>query len=693
MNRFSLLIIAFIFSVHTVHAQMPERAYITWDDFVQEYIEEQDDEEEQEPQFDAETIAWLEQLSQSPYQINRVGRSELLQLPFLNEMQVDSLISYRNAKRGILALGELQLIKGFDYFTRRYLSLFVRCDSTLLPTPLQLAQQRERNRVLPKFVQGKHEIETTLSIPLYQRAGYQKPQEPTNTNHYIGNSLRHVVRYRYNFKQQVKYGFTMEKDAGEPVGKQGFYPYDYLSAYVYMRPSGKPWSVVVGDYNLRGARGLLFGNSSFGARTLQLQQLRPTLITFKPHSSTEENHFFRGAAASYSRHQLSALLFVSYCKLDARFIKKTDTVQSMPSSGLHRTISEIVARRQQGCFTAGTSVAYSKPHWHIALNADIIHYQHVVYPRVSYYSTYYFRGKTTGNVSTNYYFRRHNFVMQGEVATDTHFNFAIDNALSYQWSRHWQSYAQHRQYSPRFVSILGKGVQQLGRVANEQGITVGTHYKSQLRFDVNAYIDLFRFPHATYGAKMQNSNGLEAVLQAQCNVGYDNRLLLRYAFKTRQYTFTQKKRTIAEYRNLHRLRLLYAINHRRYSVSTQFDGACSFRQSGKIEWGGMCSARASYVPTNRWQLKGFYALFFTESDDTRLYAYQPQLLHAYSFLSFANHGTSAVVQISYNILNNLQCSLRCQSIYYFNLDHISSRLDLIKSPFKNDVSVQIRWML
>ena len=125
MNRFSLLIIAFIFSVHTVHAQMPERAYITWDDFVQEYIEEQDDEEEQEPQFDAETIAWLEQLSQLPYQINRVGRSELLQLPFLNEMQVDSLISYRNAKRGILALGELQLIKGFDYFTRRYLSLFV----------------------------------------------------------------------------------------------------------------------------------------------------------------------------------------------------------------------------------------------------------------------------------------------------------------------------------------------------------------------------------------------------------------------------------------------------------------------------------------------------------------------------------------------------------------------------------------
>lgn len=60
---------------------------------------------------------------------------------------------------------------------------------------------------------------------------------------------------------------------------------------------------------------------------------------------------------------------------------------------------------------------------------------------------------------------------------------------------------------------------------------------------------------------------------------------------------------------------------------------------------------------------------------------------------FANHGTSAVVQISYNILKNLQCSLRCQSIYYFNLDHISSRLDLIKSPFKNDVSVQIRWML
>lgn len=164
MNRLFSFLISFMFSVCAVHAQMPTRSYITWDEFVQEYIGELSTEDE-EPQIDAETLEWLEHLAQSPYQINRVERSELLQLPFLKESQVDSLISYRNAKHGILSLGELQLIRDFDYFTRRYLSLFVRCDSTLLLTPIQIEQQRERNRVLPKLIHGKHEVETTLDLP------------------------------------------------------------------------------------------------------------------------------------------------------------------------------------------------------------------------------------------------------------------------------------------------------------------------------------------------------------------------------------------------------------------------------------------------------------------------------------------------------------------------------------------------
>lgn len=692
MNRLFSFLISFMFSVCAVHAQMPTRSYITWDEFVQEYIGELSTEDE-EPQIDAETLEWLEHLAQSPYQINRVERSELLQLPFLKESQVDSLISYRNAKHGILSLGELQLIRDFDYFTRRYLSLFVRCDSTLLLTPIQLEQQRERNRVLPKLIHGKHEVETTLDLPLYQRVGYQTPQKPTNANHYIGNALRHVLRYRYSYKRQIMYGFTMEKDAGEPVCKQGFYPYDYLSGYVYMRPSDKPWSFVVGDYNLRGARGLLFGNVTFGARSLQLQRLRPTLVTFKPHSSTEKSNFFRGIAASYTHRQVTTMLFASYRMLDARFKKASDTVQSMPSSGLHRTISEILARRQQGCFTAGTSVSYSQPHWHVALNADVVHYNNLVYPPVRYYNAHYFRGKTTGNVSTNYYVHHKKITLQGEIATDPHFHIATDHAFSYQWSRHWQSYVQHRQYSSRFVSIYGQGLQQAGRVANEQGVTLGTYYKPQGRFEVNAYVDLFRFPHPCYGAKYSNTKGLETMLQAQCAFNNATRMYLRYTFKNRQYTYTFKKHTYLEYRSVNRLRIAFDTNHRSYSFSTQLDGTCAYRQSGKTEWGGMYSARVSYVPATRWQLKGFYSLFFTDGYDARLYAYQPQLLHAHSFPSFAYHGTCAVVQVSYKILKNLQCSMRCVSVYYFNRATLSSRLDLINSPFKNDLSFQIRWII
>ena len=55
----------------------------------------------------------------------------------------------------------------------------------------------------------------------------------------------------------------MEKDAGEPVGKRGFYPYDYLSGYVLLRPREKNWSFALGDYNVWSGNGLLLGRRIF----------------------------------------------------------------------------------------------------------------------------------------------------------------------------------------------------------------------------------------------------------------------------------------------------------------------------------------------------------------------------------------------------------------------------------------------
>lgn len=128
-NLYVLLICFSLFQ--PLLAQWNNGAYMSWEEFLQEYIQREQTETDEVTS--ADDLLWLEHIAQHPMQINRVDRSDLQQLPFLSEPQIDSLLAYRKLRKGLLSLGELQFITGFDYFTRRYLSLFVRCDSLMQP--------------------------------------------------------------------------------------------------------------------------------------------------------------------------------------------------------------------------------------------------------------------------------------------------------------------------------------------------------------------------------------------------------------------------------------------------------------------------------------------------------------------------------------------------------------------------------
>ncbi len=688
MKRFHLLLTLLFAAFAPLFAQMPQTPFISWEEFMQEYVEESYAEEGRS--LDEEQLELLENIAASPLQINRTDKEELSQLPFLNETQIDSILSYRDKKHGFLSLGEMQLVQGMDYFTRRYLSLFVRCDSAALPSPEYLARIEEGNRVLPKLAKGKHTIETRLDVPLYKRAGYETPEKPTTTNYYTGNPLHHVVRYRYNYKREVGYGLTFEKDAGEPVAKQGFYPYDYISGYVLLKPRGKRWSMVLGDYNLHNSRGLLFGKQLFGGKEALLRNNSAPFAQFRAHTSAEETDFFRGAAGSYRFGDFTLTAFASYRKLDARLKANTDTAQTLLHTGLHRTLSEIAARRTLGCFTSGFFASYQRKRWGASLNGYYAHYDHRISPALRSYNAYYFRGRNTAAFSASYFATFRNWRITGEAAMDSKMHLATEHAVRFSPSRRWQSYAQVRLLSPRFVSPYGNALQQGSRTSNEQGIMIGTRILPSAKWELMAYVDAFRFPKPTYNAYQGGTNGMECSLQSICSVGDYWRILVRYRMKTKQYTFTQNDQKGLEYRTTHKLRLAAMLTRTRYELTAQLDGSYYACQTGKHSLGYMASARATWKPSARFNLRGFAAVFFTDDSYSRLYAYEPQLLHASGFPSFMYHGLRAVALTNWTVCKPLTLSLRYGATHYFNRSNISSRLDLIRSSWKNDISIQAR---
>lgn len=681
-----IVLLLFILAAQAGRAQMSDAPFLTWEEFAEEYL--QDDAREEDEAIDDEQVERLQELATQPLQLNRARREDLLELPFLSEAQVDSLLSLREKRNGFQGLGDLMFVRDLNYVERRYLSLFVRFDSLALPSAKEEALQKEWDRIGPKLWKGKNELETRLDLPLYRRAGYETPDEPSTTNYYVGNALHHILRYRYTFRREVAYGLTFEKDAGEPVAKQGFYPYDYISGYFALRPAGRRWNIVVGDFDVRVGQGLLFGRQSFGGRAQAMQRLRRPTSVYKEHTSADEANFFRGAAAAYTHGAWSVSGFLSYRKLDARI--DSDTVRSVLITGLHRRIVDIERRRVLGTFTAGAHVGYNRTTFGIGLDAYATHYAKVVTPEARTYNKYYFRGKTAAGAALNYYYTYDRFTFVGETALDKHFHFATTNTVAYEPVRRLRFALQVRWFQPQYVSLYGHAIAQSSRVSNEQGVLLSARWLPVERWELSGYADFFRFPKPTYTSLLDGAKGLELQGQAVGALGQRWKLLLRYRLKTKQQTVTSYE--LLEYRTLNKFRAAATWTQRKISLTLQGDASMALRQTGKRVFGWMGSARTAWKPSERFRLGAFAAVFFADDYDVRQYAYEPQLYRSYVSAAFFNHGAHASLVATYRPLDCLHLSLRLSSTHYFNKDEISSGLDLISSSWKNDCTLQIRWL-
>lgn len=677
-TRFSLVVTAFC--IHLCAAAQVDignrETYITWDDFMAEYTGDE------EAGIDDETIDLLERIHSSPININTASRQQLLSLPFISAEQADSLLSYRNKKRMFRSLGELMFFKNLDYNDRRYLSLFVYAGDTL---------RNGQKLSLSHFLDGKHEVETRLDIPLYRRAGYKtysKEELVDNPNKiYLGNALSNVVRYRYNYGRRLTYGLTLQKDAGEPFANRNSYPYSYSSAYFHYRPLSGEYAIWIGDYDLGLSEGLLFSNSFYMGKTQIGESFGKSGLRIRPHTSTDEWRFFRGAAFSYYMKNWNFSAFASYRNIGGTI--KNDTITSLKTDGLYRTLSEINRKNNTSTFLGGAYSSYPGGNWQVGVGGYFSSFSHTVWSSPRAYNRYYFRGRTAAGLSADYLIDLRKWKIQGEMALDKGLHYAMVHKLKYV-ARSWLNlFLQTRAFSPRFVSIWGKTLQANSRVQNEYGALVGGKANVWSNCELLAYVDFFRLPKASYRAYAP-SQGMETFLQATKGLRRGWSLMARYSMKTREQNISGHSGFL-EYVSTHKLRFSASSSTDRLSLSAALDATIATKQTAKAEFGGMVSMRAKAKISERLDLHAFYSLFLTDGYSSRLYAYEPQLLYAGSFPSFYDRGTRVVLQARWEIIDGLFLAGRYGFLKYFNRQSISSGLQKIDSSMKNDLSLQLIW--
>ena len=625
----------------------------------------------------------LAQFAKDRINLNTAGHEQLSLLRVLSPIQINSLLNYRQLLGNLINIYELQAIPGWDVETIQKILPFV----TIAQSQNFIQNFRDR------LHNGDHSLLLRGTRIMEEQRGFIKD---TTRNYYLGSPNRIMMRYRYNFKNLLQYGITGEKDAGEEFfkghQKQGF---DFYSAHLFIRNVGIIKALAIGDYTVNLGQGLTnWMNMAFkkGPDVLAIKRQAPTI---RPYTSIGEIFFFRGAAVTIGKKNWEATLFGSYKKTDANLVADTseaeDFISSFLTSGFHRTKSEVADKGIQKQLAFGGNVKYNYKGLRTSLNA--IHYQ-LEFPmqkRPDPYNFYALSGKSFGNYSFDYGYTYKNFHVFGELATTEKGYKALVSGLMMSTARIADLSLFYRNISPGYQGMYTSAFTENTFPTNERGLFAGLALRPNVAFTITGYADLFTFPWLKFGVNAPSA-GTEYLAQFTYKPNKILEIYTRFRSETKSRNFNDG--------NLPSHAVLpFNRKNWRSQISYKVNTAITLRSRVELMWydkngpteeaGFLLYGDFIYKPMMA-KLSCNIRLGYFETDgyNSRLYAYENDVLYSYSIPVLYGNGYRYYLNLNYDISKKLALWTRIARTNYLDRNTIGSGLDRINGKHRTELKLQ-----
>ena len=643
--------------------------------------------DETSEEYGEETFELLSDLAEHPLNLNQTSRTQLEQLPFLSSQQVEELVAYMDRYRPLRSLSELQMIESLDRDTRRLLTHFVIIGDTLVP------QQTVKSVLSHLFQDGHATAMATLRQPFYKRKG--------DDGKYLGYPQRHDLRLQFASRDQLKFGLTAAQDAGEPFfSNRNTLGYDHYSYYFQLRRMGRVEELNLGMYRVQLGMGLVMNSAFYLGKLASLQSLGRSTHALSAYTSRSMADYLQGAAATvrlFSDWRLTA--FASWRPIDAT-LNSDGTVRTIDTDGYHRTETEMEKKNNTHETDMGFSLSWAPSHpafsSHISLNGVYTSFDRFLVPYIKTtssaqsYRRYYPEGASFFNASLDYGLTSARFAFSGETALNREGALAAIHTASLRATDQLSLMLLHRYYDKRYTSCHARSFSEGGYTQNEHGLYLGANWRPSRKFLLQGYADYAHFPFLRYRVSAP-SDALDAFLLARTyyNIGT---LEARYRFRIRQRDNSEHTQVIN--RNEHRARIRFscpvissdAAGAASLTLQTQIDGVLvnSHEQNSR---GVMASQQASFRYRGL-RLQGYFGWFRSDDYDSRLYQYEPSVLHEFSSPAFYGHG------IRYSLMaradwGRLTFLAKIGTTDYFDRAVISSGLQQIDGSSQTDLLLQV----
>ncbi len=634
----------------------------------------------------------LTQYIQKPLNLNNASRETLDELGLLNDIQINNLIEHivRNGK--LMSIYELQTIDGFDVQTIRTIAPYVTVSSDI---------DNAKFSIRDMFKYGKNDLFLRYQQTLEEQVGYAPSDSTTSENsRFAGSPQRLYMRYRFQYSNHVSWGVTAEKDQGEEFfkgsQKRGF---DFYSAHLFLKNIGHLKALAVGDFQAQFGQGLTFWSGLAFGKTADGTSMKRNATGLKAYTGADENLFLRGVGTTWQLSKFQVTGFFSHKNIDGSVSSDTTrdevtTVTSFLTSGLHRTPSEIERRKTLSETIYGGNVSYI--HRRLSIGITAVHYAFGTnfQKTDNLYNRYEFSGKQNTNAGINYNYVFRNFNFFGEISMSANGSIAHSNGLLLSVDPRLTFVAMYRSFPKDYQAVYANAISENTRILNEKGTYFGFRAQILKSWNLQGYMDIFKFPWLRYQVDAP-SKGYEYLAQLTFSPSKTLEAYFRVRRQMKEINTNDDELTVDyldEYSTTnYRFNITYRISPS-IQLRSRVENVVYERGNDGKEKGWLMYQDITYKALKSPVSLSFrYALFDTDSYNARIYAYENDVLYAFSIPAHYYKGSRTYLTLRYNVVRGIDIWLRYAVTFYNNKSIISSGTSEIQGSTKSEIKAQIRF--
>lgn len=613
---------------------------------------------EQNEELTEQEIERMDELLQTEYtpvNVNSASDVQLMEIPGMTSELATAIITFRDSMGFFLTLYELMSVPGANRQVIRSLAPWLATET--------VASAR---------------ISHTLSV---RWAYKQSPPDETSDSSTVqsGPPWRLTVKYKAEHAHWIA-GIKAEKDPDEPLGGAAMpQVFDFWSGYFGYRGNKILRQALLGDYRITMGNGLLCNQSFSSGSDASLLYHPHDHRMIKPHTSTDEYLFFRGAALHLQKNPLMLSLFASCKPVDGNITAfdtlkgEVLTVSSIQISGLHNTPASINDRHALTESAIGGRLRFRHKAFVTSMNALRVKYDAEIIPSSSFSNRLKVSGSMLQGASLDVGWYNRWLGVSGEMAVTGRIP-AMNATAVVKAGDHSTLWISTRYYAPGYHSPYAASIGRGTQVTGEKGLNLVVTYSPEYGSIFKIRSDLYNLL-STQSAPVAGQKGRQLAIESS-----GIRAPLQWLLKISLESYDLNQNVLPSTEELPGSSLSITSLSARGDFSATAGESLRLKCRIDFRWKSALNSQSGWMMSTdldyRFQrlpvrLIIRQAIFRIDAYDLRIYCREHDAPGAFSLSMPYGNGTRTYLMLSYKPIPLVQCWLK-------------TGVSLVKKPGNND---------